>query len=250
MRSGTSVFRRTLDSHPRISAGPEESSLFWFAKADTEMDRDRRQGYGFDDEEWLDMVRRFVEEIYSRYAVSQDKTRWALKLPENALTIQFLNKLYPGCQVIHIIRNPRDVVGSNHRMYGPRKDAMYGSRWVEYVKKAEHVGKILGDKRFRTVRYEDFVSEPEKVMREVIEWLGEPWSEDVLRVGGRSHRFPARLKEQEDGPLAHHADIHSRSIGSGKSEVPIVPMLYVRLKGKKLAERFGYDVELSNRHGS
>ena len=152
-RSGTSVLRRSLDSHPRISAGPEETTLFWLARCDDELGQERRSGYGVYEEEWLAMVRAMSETFHLRYAASAAKTRWALKLPENVLVIDFLDKLYPDCQIIHIVRNPRDVIASNRRKYGPRKDSFYGERWAHYVRTAERLGPPLarkGSGRFAT----------------------------------------------------------------------------------------------------
>ncbi len=245
-RSGTSVLRRSLDSHPRISSGLEETSLFRLAKDDDDLGRERRAGYGVGEEEWLGMVRSMAETFYLRYAASAGKTRWALKLPENALVIDFLDKLYPDCQVIHIVRNPRDVIASNRRKYGPRHDSFYGERWVHLVRTAENTGPRLGVDRFRTIRYEDLVSDPELVLKDLVEWLGEPWSDEVLKVGGRTHRFPASVKQLEDlkeGEV-RKADIHAESIGRGQGDRSLVALAYVRLKANDLVKKYGYEIRL------
>jgi Sulfotransferase family len=245
-RSGTSVLRRSLDSHPRISAGPEEGSVFWLAKDDNELGRSRREAYGVSDEEWLTMVRSMVETFQLRYAGSAGKTRWALKLPENALIIDFLDRLYPNCQVIHIVRDPRDVIASNSKKYGSRRDYFYGERWVQYVRAAETKGRLLGSERFHTLRYEDFVSDPESVLRSLVSWLGEPWSDDVLKISGRSHRYPATVNPHGKQTLevVEQSDIRTDSIGRGKRERFSVALLYVRIRGNDLVEKFGYSIQV------
>lgn len=243
-RSGTSVLRRILDSHPRISSGPEEASVFWLAKDDDDLGRRRRESYGVAEEEWLGMVRNVVETFQLRYAESAGKTRWALKLPQNSLIIGFLEKLYPDCQIVHIVRNPRDVIASNRRMYGAKKDTSYGERWVHYVRSAETAGAALGPDRYRTIRYEDLLANPEVVLRDLIEWLGEPWSEDVLHVGGRTHKYPARVKrddELEDREV-RQADLHRESLARGTSDRCLIPLGYVWLKGNDLVKKFGYEI--------
>jgi hypothetical protein len=239
-RSGTSVLRQALDSHPRISAGPEDPTIFWLSKTDTVLTRERREGYGLEESEWFEMVRHLVEGIHSRYAAVQGKTRWASKHPENSLIVGYLDKVFPDCQVIHIVREPRDVVASNRRKFGRKKGAHYGRRWTDFVRAAEKAGARLGQDRFKTIRYEDLVNRPESELKELVEWLGEPWSDEVLHIGWRSHRMPITLvpaEEQEPGP-----DIHRGSVGKGGGYENFVQLLYIRLKGNDLVKKFGYQI--------
>lgn len=235
-RSGTSLLRTILDSHPRISAGAENILLYNLSHLDNDLWRATLAHYGFTEEEWLTKVRCIFENIHHRYATSQGKTRWADKSPENCLIIDFLDKLYPDCQVVHIVRNPRDVIASNRVKYGPNKGVLYGARWVEFVRSAEVAGARLGSERFRTIQYEDLVSDPEKVLRDLIAWLGEPWSDDVLRFGERTHRYPPTIRKRKK----ESAGIHTRSIGRGKIANSVVPLLYVHWRGRDLVRRFGY----------
>lgn len=245
-RSGTSILRASLDSHPRMSVGNEDPSLYRLSWTDTDLCRRRREGYGFSEEEWFGLVRRMVEELYMRYAASQGKTRWGLKFPPNSLIIDYLDRLYPGCQVIHIVRHPRDVVASGRRKWGKKTGAYYGRRWVRYVRAAETAGARLGKDRFLTIRYEDLVADPEKVLKEIVKWLGEPWNDEVLHVRRRTHRFPARLipeAERVEGP----PEIHTASVGKGTNTQDFRSLLFVRLKGNDLAKKFGYQVRLVGR---
>jgi hypothetical protein len=236
-RSGTSILRMSLDSHPRISAGPEEASLYWLSQTDSAVDVNRREGYGVTEETWQAMVRDLVGTIQVRYAQSQGKTRWALKHPELANRLPWVDRVYPNCQVIHIVRSPRDVVASCQKKFGRDASVEYGRRWTRYVRRAEEAGKKLGSDRFLTIRYEDFAAKPEIIMREVVEWLGEPWSDEVLRPYSRSHRYPVKPTESTV-PVA----IHTGSIGKGRGKLTSLPsLMYVRLKGIDLVERFGYE---------
>jgi Sulfotransferase family len=236
-RSGTSILRMTLDSHPRISAGPEEASLYWLSQTDGEVDVTRREGYGVSEEKWREMVREIVGSVQSRYAASQGKTRWALKHPELANRLPWVDRVYPNSQVIHIVRSPRDVIASCQKKFGLNASAEYGRRWVRYVRHAEDDGKKLGPDRFLTIRYEDFAAKPEIILREVVEWLGEPWSDEVLQPYSRSHRFPVMPTESKV-PVA----IHTGSIGKGRGQLLSLPsLMFVRMNGKDLVDRFGYE---------
>jgi Sulfotransferase family len=241
-RSGTTILRLALDSHPRISAGPEEATLYWLQRNDNDVAGTRRAGYGVSEEQWCEMVRGIVESVQRPYAESQRKTRWALKHPELALVIPWVDKVYPDSQIIHIVRHPRDVIASNQRKFGPRKGVEYGDRWVRYVRSAETEGARLGSDRFRTIRYEDLASEPERVLRDTVEWLGEPWSEDVLWPHGRTHEFPVVRREK-----SHRVSINANSIGRGRYGAPRLALTYVWLEGSDLTEKMGYKVTLASR---
>jgi Sulfotransferase family len=241
-RSGTSALKVSLDSHPRISCGPDEGSLFWLAQTDTELARNRREKSGVDEEAWLALVRHLVEELMRPYAESLGKTRWGLKHPVLATKIPWLDKLYPRCQVIHIVRNPNDVIASNQRLFGLSRSHRYGKRWVEFVREAERDGRRLGRQRFKTVRYEDLVSQPEEVLRDIVNWLGEPWSDDVLHSQARTHTYPPRLKPQP--ALAKMISLHTNSVGKGVNGANLASLLFVKFRGSDLTSKFGYQVLL------
>jgi hypothetical protein len=211
--------------------------LYYLSQLDNDYWRSTLEGYGFTEEEWLTKVRGTFEDLQSRYAQSQGKTRWADKAPQSSLIIGFLDKLYPNCQVVHIVRNPRDVIASNRVKFGKAKGAFYGGRWVSHVRSAELGGARLGSDRFRTIRYEDLVTSPEKVLKDLIAWLGEPWSDEVLRFGDRTHFYPPTVKAQKEN---RRVVINDRSIGRGKRLESLVPLFYVRLRGRDLVRKFGY----------
>jgi Sulfotransferase family len=236
------MLRQLLDSHPRISCGPEDISLYYLSQLDNDLWRMTLQGYGFTEAEWNSHVKELFEGLHWRYANSAGKNRWAVKCPEHSLIIEYLDKLYPDCQVIHIVRHPRDVIASNYRKYGPKKGAFYGGRWVSLVRAAETGGAQLGPERFRTIKYENLVADPERELKDLVSWLGEPWSPEVLRFGERTHSYPPRLKPH--GTVA----VHTRSIGKGRSRDFFQPLLYVRLHANDLLRRFGYKISLFDDH--
>jgi Sulfotransferase family len=205
------------------------------------------RGYGYTEEEWLESVRRVVEDLHGRYARIQGKNRWAIKAPQNALILDYINRLYPDCQVIHIVRHPSEVVESNVRMYGLKQGGFYGRKWINHVRTAEGDGSKLGEDRFRTVRYEDLVSEPEETLRELLSWLGEPWREDVLHFEERTHSYPPRKKEPSELALA--APPFSSFGRRGRLNV-VKSMIYVRRNANDLLQRFGYEVSLSGLKGA
>ncbi len=234
-RSGTTILRMMLDSHPRISCGPEEPSLFWLSRTDYEGAMLRRRSYGIPEDDWHGIIRNLVEAVQKPYADCQGKTRWALKHPELAQRVPWIDKVYPTSQIIHIVRNPRDVIASSHLKFGRNQTVKYGRRWVACVRGAESAGKKLGPDRFKTIRYEDVVADPPTLMRELISWLGEPWSDDVLHPYARTHENPVEASVEPE------VTIYKDSVGKGTRQLSPLPVLYVQVKGKDLVKRFGYN---------
>ncbi len=243
-RSGTSALRSSLDSHPRISCGVEEGSLYWLSHTDTALGRSRRKKYGVEDDAWLALVRHLVEALMRPYAESLGKTRWGLKHPELATRIPWLDKLYPTCQVIHIVRDPSDVIASCQKKFGRARSHLYGKRWVDFVRRAEHDGRRLGEERFKTIRYEDLVTRPEEVLRDVVAWLGEPWRDEVLHSQVRTHSYPARLK-----PNPAHAEtisLRANPTGGHVSADDLASLFFVRWKAPDLVRKFHYKLTLGS----
>jgi hypothetical protein len=75
---------------------------------------------------------------------------------------------------VHIVRDGRDVVTSSHPDHGG--DYVSLERWVSHVS----AGLAFRDHpRVYTLRYEDLVTDYETAIRELLDWLEEPFCEEV-----------------------------------------------------------------------
>jgi hypothetical protein len=57
-----------------------------------------------------------LRSVLEDYAESQGKKRWGEKTPNHSLFTETLCQRYPGAVILHLVRDPRDVVGSRRRM--------------------------------------------------------------------------------------------------------------------------------------
>ena len=94
-RSGTTMLRLILDSHSRISCGPETRFLEDMERI-VGSDWKRLSQYGFPREEWLRRIAGFFGGIQHDYAVSRGKQRWADKSPRYAMKLAFIMRAVPG----------------------------------------------------------------------------------------------------------------------------------------------------------
>ena len=238
-RSGTTLLRVILDSHPSISCGPE-SRFLWGMRGIEERNWSTLVGFGLSLDEWHANVRSLFEAFHRRYAEHQGKTRWADKSPDYALMLDYVDTLYPDSQIVHIVRDPRDVIDAWRRFYGVKSVPRAASSWVRYVGSAHEFALRRPPDRVLELRYEDLVRQPEQTLRALFEWLGEPWDDDVLHFADRPHRFGAEALRDDGRWAPGNAEVHTSSIGVGHRGYTALPFGLVRHRGADLLEAFGY----------
>ena len=118
------------------------------------------------------------------------------KTPSHALCIPEIKEMLPESKIIHILRDPRDVVASllaASRTWGlgwaPNSPRRAASIWVEHVRAVKEASKHLSERDFHEVTYEQLWSDPEDTLRSVSRFLNLDWeAEDLsqaLKAGSR-----------------------------------------------------------------
>lgn len=204
-RSGTSLLSRMLDTHPNIAV-PYESHLYNrfypLARHLGDLSDPRKQARLVSEilktehiRDWtprpslpdtLAAVRRpnfhgIVEALLGTWARQRGKVRWGEKTPHHTLLWRTILPGFPDLQVIHLVRDGRDVALSFRAApFGPKHIYHQARQWIEYLAAAEAAQAVLGDKAFAVVRYEDLVAEPERELRRLCDFLGETFSPAML----------------------------------------------------------------------
>jgi hypothetical protein len=241
MGSGTTLLRLMLDSHEHIAIPPETG--FMRAYKAHRFIPFKWSGWnwavrmGWTREELDVELRGFYDRLFSRYAEQQGKRRWGEKTPLHVWHMSAMARLFPDAVFLCIVRHPGATVASNMKRwhYTLIGGAYHFERTNhEIARQAAQLGP-----RAALLRYEELVLQPEAVMREVLEWLGEPWSPGVLehhRVqAGRGGKLVVEGRNRVDDPI----DVSRISrwfdvIGAQDRET-----LHKRLG--RYAELFGYD---------
>src|SRR5690606_18762378 len=126
-------------------------------------------------------ARGLYDAVRARALEAKPGATWFVeKTPAHSLDVDLIARLVPGARVLHVVRDPRDVVASMLRAsrgfgddWAPDGVLAAAAMYRRYVTRARASGARLGD-RFREHRYEDLVRDGPG---EVLAWLGLPPSE-------------------------------------------------------------------------
>jgi protein-tyrosine sulfotransferase len=194
-RSGTTLLRVILDSHPRIFCGTElravrALALLWQSASDTAQPL-LSQAYETDPERlrriFSTLVLSFLEPAWR----ASGKARVAEKTPSNFLVFPQLAALFPQSPLIHVIRDGRDVVASRLERdkiaaQGKAFDTVaqataHAQEWAEAMALRRAIlGNVDLSRSYYEIRYEQLISEPEPVLMGLFDFIGERFDPCVL----------------------------------------------------------------------
>lgn len=253
-RSGTTLVRDLLRSHPRLTI-PSETNLLpnlYRLHGDPRSAREarllasdflrsspvRRWRLDLRPEE-LEGHRTFVGVVHGAFdawAAQEGKVRWGDKTPMHAVELPLVLEIFPGGQVVHVIRDGRDVAVSLARQpFGPTATYNAAVTWRRCVEEAQAAGASLGPDGYHEVRFEELLAEPEPVLRRLCAFLGEEWDPAALT--------PSRLPPP--GPVpALWADrpsaIDRTNAGGWRTRLALADRVVFESVAGETLERLGY----------
>jgi hypothetical protein len=120
--------------------------------------------------------------MLNKYAASKNKSIIGDKYPRNLELLPEMKFLFPDAYIIHIIRDPRDVIASRLKTWwGQRRNFIsHVGITREMLKLASEQGRKLYGERYHELRYEDLLSDPEKELIEVCKKIGVSYEKKML----------------------------------------------------------------------
>lgn len=126
---------------------------------------------------FADVVARF----HALYAARHGKPRWGNLDIATLDDMDIANRWFPDAKFVHIVRDGRDVALSHETMpYGASNVLECALTWDRRLRTNMKMGAILGPARYRVIRYEDLVVEPEPTLEAMCEFMGLGFSEAML----------------------------------------------------------------------
>lgn len=260
-RSGTTMLRLMLNAHRRLAIPFETAFLSayealggdaldspeavaaaldllaedpWTKKGGIIADRERVLAHPI--RSYADLLRA----VFGEYARARGKPRWGIKTPGYVENLDALWKLFPGCRIVHIVRDGRDVALSLGRVsWGSSHIPRIAEDWKWKTLLGRKMGAMIGA-HYLEVHYEDLVRDPGPALRRICEFLGEDYDPAMLEY---HHDARAEMPEQS---LQWHRSSVSRpdpaKVFAWKREMPVVDqMLFEDIAGVAL-ETFGYEL--------
>jgi hypothetical protein len=225
-RSGTTLLRMMLDTHPEMAIPPEThflppmieqfSRLRVTPERVLEAIREAPQSglpeSGVSEDELLDRLRQVkplnapdsIRAFYGLYAERAGKPRWGDKTPRYVTSMAKLARAIPEARFVHMIRDGRDVALSTNRRLvelrgsKPVPAERMAKRWRHRILSARRVEQVQG--RYMEIRYEDLVRDTEPGLRRVCEFTELGWNPVMLSYHERaSERLQEMNRERERG---------------------------------------------------
>lgn len=194
-RSGTTLLLSILSAHNQIFACPRELNLF---------DGARETEQGLTVPKFYRLYRTFISE-----KIKSTANRYCEKSPSNIRHVEWIDRLHSGnFKMIQIIRDGRDVILSRH----PRNPGEYWvspERWISDVQEGL---KYLQYPNVYTIRYEELVSEYERTITGICNFLEIELSEEIL------HWHDHTTVQKNKALYSNIQQINKASVGKWKKQ--------------------------------
>ena len=185
-RAGSTLLQRVLMSHPEVASVAEPwllLPLFYHLKVGgtvSEFSHTTCQVAYTDfianlpgkQDAYNHSLRKFILSLYSMQCTN-DERYFLDKTPRYYLIIPEIAEIFPDAKFIFLFRDLRDVYssiittwcnGNFHKLYGSYVDLIEGPKLLS------EGYELLADKSY-ALKYEDFVQDPEKYLRDIFEYL-------------------------------------------------------------------------------
>lgn len=172
-RSGTTLLNTILKAHSQVSGFDNETRVFSYKNR---FNRSAYHGH-FDQAEWaecFDNAETLVELFDYMHRHHLASSEWVVeKTPQHINHLPYILKHFKNCKVIHIVRDGRDAYCSGKASkFIPQAASLndYARYWRKCLRSRARIGS--SEQRIIDVRYEDLVRAPEKITRQLMEFIG------------------------------------------------------------------------------
>jgi len=260
-RSGTSLIYALLASHPNIAMSRRTN--MWTHYYNQYGDISKPENF----ERCLSMMMRYKrliklnpdperirkefwqgEQSYSRlfalleehFAEQLGKPRWGDKSLNTERYAEAIFTAYPGARIIHMLRDPRDRFSSSLTRWKTIRSGIGGATalWMTTVGLAKR-NQARNPDQYLIVRYEDLVSKPEESLHEICDFIGEPYTPEMLSMHGaqqfRDEGGNSSYGQREPGKIS------ASSVGKFRQVLSSRQVAFMQLFSHKSMRAFGYE---------
>lgn len=178
------------------------------------------------------------------HAEHEGKPRWGAQTGLIERYADALFEAYPGVKVIHMIRDPRDRYEASLALWPHGRGRAGGAtaRWRYSIGLAErNLDRYPG--RYRIVRFEDMVTEPKRILREVCGFLGETFLPEMLGMPAAPKHRDLLTAGADEGGVG--TPVSDEFIGGFRGKVPPEEIAFIQLHAGREMRAHGYATQPS-----
>jgi hypothetical protein len=171
------------------------------------------------------------------YARQAGRPRWGVKDPLSEFHADRIFADLPRATMVHMIRDPRDVVASQRAMWGPRAQHVVSTTdsWRRSAALARRRAQAPSA-GYVAVRYEDLVADPPAVVRRVCDVVGLAYRPEMLEMSAR----PPWWVGSSDPALRSRRDIFAEAVARHLRQLGSADACFIQLRAGREMERWGY----------
>ena len=256
-RSGTTLLRVIFNAHPEVAVPPESRFITELWTGSTEVDVDdflTRLGEHRQFRSWTLPVEEIreriapatrityveaVETAYKAYTERSGKRTWGDKTPRYVEHIPFIAGLFPEGRFIHLVRDGRNVALSYANVpFGPKTVTKAAALWKRRVMAGVRDGRALGATRYRELRYEDLVAEPERYVRDLCDFVGVQFATEMMEYTTKAQEFVFEKAKTYNPNVLQKP---RRDVRSWKEEMPPDHAAVFETVAGDVLDLFGYE---------
>jgi len=268
-RSGTSLLRKILGNHSKITIPPNDGDIFGYYKRFSSKKLSKMEKREIVNEikrekpklkewklNWREIEKEALKEkydsigdiigiIWENFWKKSDAPIKALKTPYIELHYDLILKLYPDAYFISILRDPRAVyVSRKHykkikKKLGFRdtfafKNLLAVYKWVESRKAVRQIREKVGERRLGVIRYEELVKNPQENIQRVCNLLDIEFEEKMLELKG-SDVGSSSFEQRKNKP-----EIYKSSIDKWREKISKPEIKLIEKYSGEFMDRLGY----------
>ncbi len=230
MRSGTSLTEQMIAQVPGVTPGGEMNAI---ARQLGPLEKPK----GPNDSPFActknlytkPMIQRITKEAKVWYDGIAKQGYITDKQPYNYAHVPLIAHMFPGCKIIHCVREPMDCLLSNYfqafaRPHPQTNDLYALGRFYRDYERTMKAWRTVEEVDMIDLHYEDLVSNPEAQSKRIIDFLGLEWTEDILNFHQSTRTVSTASRDQVRQPMytssikkyknyEHHLDELKRGLG-------------------------------------
>lgn len=264
-RSGTTLLRLILNAHSDVAI-PEEARFLtplltkrYMLQSISGKDLERAIKYlraneqfrlwNYDKQDFFNYLEpkesielsALISKMFQSYAESEGKHYWG----DKSLffdVIEQLDCLFPHSLFINIVRDGRDVFSSWRKMDNSKgHSAVIALDWKYKMSKIDDSLKYLPSNRKITIRYEDLLSSPEEIIKNICQFIGVSFEENMLNFYKSSHNYIGD----------HHSKLIFNAIDNSNTEkwktmLSNSEIRHYEILNGEILRKYGYEVSDQN----